>query len=313
MENLEDTILEYCRRPEYKPVKPRVIAKKLGLDDDGARDLKRAIKQLVKRGALGYGANHLVTVAGVVGGKNNAANRIAGIFRRTEQGFGFVRPEGASAAADRKDDIFIAAKDSLDASTGDQVLVRLRKKRDERRPNPEGEIVEIIERETHQFVGTYFESAGQAYVQVDGKPFSQPIAVGDPGAKNAQPDDKVVIEIVRFPSHVHDGEGVIAEVLGPRGEPGVDTLSIIREFNLPEDFAADALEEARDEADKFDESIPPTRRDRSSAPIRATGCSVCTSPMSRTLCGPKRRSIARRTTAPPAPICRIASFRCCPK
>ena len=33
-------------------------------------------------------------------------------------------------------------------------------------------------------------------------------------------------------------------MLGPRGTPGVDTLSIIREFNLPEEFAADALEEA---------------------------------------------------------------------
>ena len=73
-------------------------------------------------------------------------------------------------------------------------------------------------------------------MQVDGTLFAQPISVGDPGAKNAQPDDKVVFEMVRFPSHVHDGEGVITEVLGPRGKPGVDTLSIIREFNLPERF-----------------------------------------------------------------------------
>ncbi len=51
--------------------------------------------------------------------------------------------------------------------------------------------------------------------------------------------------MVRFPSHYQDGEGVITEVLGPRGTPGVDTLSIIREFNLPEGFAEDALDEAR--------------------------------------------------------------------
>ena len=60
MENLEDTLLEYCRRPEYKPVKPRVIAKKLDLDEDGTRDLKRTIKKLVKKGQLVYGTNHLV-------------------------------------------------------------------------------------------------------------------------------------------------------------------------------------------------------------------------------------------------------------
>ena len=51
--------------------------------------------------------------------------------------------------------------------------------------------------------------------------------------------------MVRFPSPAQDGEGVIVEVLGPRGKPGVDTLSILREFNLPDAFAADALDEAR--------------------------------------------------------------------
>ncbi len=34
------------------------------------------------------------------------------------------------------------------------------RRRDHARPNPEGEIVEIIERETHQFVGVYFEDGG---------------------------------------------------------------------------------------------------------------------------------------------------------
>ncbi len=133
--------------------------------------------------------------------------------------------------------------------------MRLSRQRDARRTNPAGEIVEIVERETHQFVGTYFESAGNAFVQSR----RQGILAADPGgrsgAKNAQPDDKVVFEMVRFPSHFHDGEGVIVEVLGPRGAPGVDTLSIIREFDLPEEFADDALDEARAQADEFDESM----------------------------------------------------------
>ena len=81
-------------------------------------------------------------------------------------------------------------------------------------------------------------------MRIDGTLFARPIYVGDPGAKNAQADDKVVIEMVRFPSPLHDGEGVITEVLGPRGTPGVDTLSIIREFNLPDRFPSDASDEA---------------------------------------------------------------------
>jgi len=104
-------------------------------------------------------------------------------------------------------------------------------------------------------------------VQIDGKLFDQPISVGDPGAKNAQVDDKVVLEMVRFPSHVHDGEGVIIEVLGARGSPGVDTLSIIREFNLPDEFPEAVLDEARRQVDGFDESVGPDRLDLTEAVV----------------------------------------------
>ena len=89
-------------------------------------------------------------------------------------------------------------------------------------------------------------------MQVDGNVFAQPIPVGDPGAKNVRPEDKVVIEMVRFPSHHHAGEAVITEVLGPRGTPGVDTLTIVREYGLPDDFPEEVLESARHQADNFD-------------------------------------------------------------
>jgi hypothetical protein len=39
-------------------------------------------------------------------------------------------------------------------------------------------------------------------------------------------------------------DSVITEVLGAKGAPGVDTLSVIREYNLPGEFAPDALTEA---------------------------------------------------------------------
>src|SRR5437899_2424948 len=94
---------------------------------------------------------------------------------------------------------------------------------------PVGEILRVLERATRQFVGTYFERDGQGLVRVDGTVFSHSIYVGDPGAKGAKPDDKVVLEMIRFPTPEERGEGVITEVLGPRGKPGVDTLSIIRE------------------------------------------------------------------------------------
>ena len=104
--------------------------------------------------------------------------------------------------------------------------------------------MQVLERATRQFVGTYFEREGQGYVRVDGTVFSHSIYVGDPGAKGAKPDDKVVFEMLRFPTPEDRGEGVITEMLGPRGQPGVDTLSIIRAFDLPDEFPEDVLEEA---------------------------------------------------------------------
>ncbi len=98
-------------------------------------------------------------------------------------------------------------------------------------------------------------------VQIDGKIFAKSISVGDPGAKGAQPDDKVVVEMVRFPSQIREGEGVILEILGKRGEPGVDTLSIIREFNLPGEFAEATLADAREQAAEFDETNLKNRTD----------------------------------------------------
>jgi ribonuclease R len=299
MPDRRDDILAHVNHPNYRPVKPKVIAKKLGAEGDAAEAVRKAVKRLVREGLLAFGPSHLVYPvqntnplapspsaerAGERGeagtddatstpditppptpphqgeGSGGKARRkrdhehVVGTFRRAEGGYGFVRPEGTLPTAGRDADIFIPAKAAHDAANGDTVSVRL-SSRLGRMGKIEGRIIDVIDRATNRFVGSYFEQAGMGLVQVDGKIFTSPVYVGDPGAKGVQPDDKVVIEMVRFPSHVRDGEAVIVEVLGQRGMPGVDTLSIIHEFALPGPFAEDALDEARRQADKFDESI----------------------------------------------------------
>ncbi len=251
---LEAAVLQYVERPGYQPVKPRVIAKKLGLSREQVRDLRMAIKRLVKQGKLAYGASHLVRKA-----DGEVAAGIVGVFRRTEEGYGFVRPK-RDGLDEPAPDLFVAARDTRDAATGDTVLAKVLRQRGPR-GQPQAMVLEVLERATHQFVGTYFEEAGQGFVQVDGRVFAAPIAVGDPGAKNARPGDKVVIDMVRFPSHWGTGEAVITEVLGPRGAAGVDTLTVIREFDLPDAFPEAVLQEARAVAQRFREEPPPDRRD----------------------------------------------------
>ena len=185
---------------------------------------------------------------------------VSGSFIRKSRGHGFVRPEGALPGS-REGDIYIPATAAGDASNGDTVRVRVSKARDVRRPGPAGEIVKVIARKTTRFVGSYFEAAGTGRVSIDGDAFARPVSVGDPGAKGAREQDKVVLEMVRFPTVFLDGEGVITQVLGKAGEPGVDTLSIINEFGLPGPFPEEAMEDARQQASRFDESVGDDRID----------------------------------------------------
>jgi ribonuclease R len=300
MHDLKERAVAYITAPNYRPVKPRVIARKLGLDREATQGFSKAIRFLAQEGRIRQGPNHVVFPAPnraekkerraakedarragdlsppVVaaeseqentGGLTSPArqrtpsarrsdrdkNVIVGIFRRIASGAGFVRPRDTPRSAGREQDIMIPRPKTRDAADGDKVAVRLM--RGDREGRSSGEIVEILERDTHRFVGVYEEQGASGYVKVDGKVFAEPIYVGDASAKAARPGDKVVVEMVRFPSHSHDGEGVIVEVLGARGQPGVDTLSIIREFDLPGEFPEHVLEDARHQADKFDESV----------------------------------------------------------
>ncbi len=269
--DLRAAILAYVNQPAYKPAKPKVIAERLGLiDAERIAAVKRVVKKMVKAGEIEFGPAHLVMPTD----ENHAArehlvakpkkpksdNNITGSFRRTSSGFGFVRPEGTPATAGRDADIFIGEKNALDAADGDIVRIRI-DSHTGYKGKPEGRIIDVIERATNRFVGTYFEREAMGLVQIDGKVFSKPIYVGDAGAKGVADDDKVVVEMVRFPSHVREGEAVIVEVLGAKGAPGVDTLSIIYEFALPGPFGEEVLEDARRQAAKFDESIGDDRRD----------------------------------------------------
>ena len=258
---LRETLLQLVRRPGYQPMKLQALAQMLGLSKQERARLRKLVRRLAEQGVLAYvGGRVLPAGPETLGMSPAAANQLVGIFRRMAVGHGFVRPQLPGWEEADREDIYIPAQYAGDASSGDEVLVELSRARG---PGGRlrGRILRVLQRQTYQFVGTYFERGGQGYVQVDGTVFSRPIPVGDPGAKNARPDDKVVFEMVRFPSPWHEGEGVITEVLGPRGQPGVDTLSIIREFDLPDEFPPDVLEEARREAEAFQELIPPWRRD----------------------------------------------------
>ncbi len=243
---LQSKILAALSAKGYSPVKTKILAQRLGLTKANLPELRHALRTLEKQGRIEFGRNHTLRLVGPHG-------TVIGIFHRTSDGDGFVRSKTGP-------EIRIREHESQDAATGDEVMVRLTRK-PATGGRPTGVITRILERATSQFVGTYFERDGEGAVRVDGTVFSHSISVGDPGAKGARTGDVVVFEMVKFPAAGDRGEGVITEILGPRGKPGVDTLSIIRAFGLPDEFPPDVLEEAREMASLFDENNRNGRED----------------------------------------------------
>ena len=245
MSSLRERVISFVGQPRYQPVPAKALARKMGLGSQETASLHRTLKELVWEGRLEIGKRRAVQPARQHGS-------VAGLFRKLPSGAGIVRPRAGERLAGQE--IFIPAHDAGDASTGDEVLVRIQRASQRRERGPRGTILRILERLTQQFVGTYVERGDESFVVVDGTTFHEPIYVGDPGAKGAKPDDKVVFEMIRFPNPSVRAEGVITEVLGPRGKPGVDLMSILRAYDLPDHFPPDVLDEARRQAATFDES-----------------------------------------------------------
>ncbi len=254
---LADRVMRLVLASDYRPSKPKKIAEQLKLEGDQYRELRRVIKQLVMEGRLIYGSNHLVVSPGAIGGPSDT---IRGSFRRAMGGgFGFVRPSAADDA-DVPEDIFVPPGSTHGALEGDLVEIKIRPSR---KGGNEGEVVRVLERARRQFTGTFQIVADHPVVFLDGTPYQAPVAVGDVRGLPLQNDDKVFVEMVEYPDDDgHGGSAVILERLGSSKNPAIDTLSIMRQYALPDAFPEAVLDDARKQADAFnDDRVPEGRRD----------------------------------------------------
>src|SRR3954468_14846401 len=119
MMDLKSRILSEIAHPNYQPLKPKALARKLGLSGDGYTAYKTALRELIHQGRLEIGKGNAVRAAGPHG-------TLTGTFRKTSSGFGFVRTNPAEGH--KFSEVYIPADATLDASSGDLVLVRIQKK-----------------------------------------------------------------------------------------------------------------------------------------------------------------------------------------
>ena len=184
-----------------------------------------------------------------------------GIFRSTQSGYGFFRPDGVSQ---REEDLFVPPSATGGAIDRDRVRVRISRGR---QGKWEARVLEVIQRHRRQFSGTYLVQEGKALVWLDGVPLAQPVRLGDVRGIPLAPDDKVIVEVVRFPEGDHPGEAVLLEVLGSARNPMVDTRAIEFQFGLPGEFPPEVIDQSREISDLFQEDvIPEDRRDLTHLP-----------------------------------------------
>ena len=256
MQDLAARILDYFEKSGIKSIRPKELAGELRIARNDFSKFKEAIEQLLEADKLAIGKSKQLRL------KAQAAH-LSGTIRRSTSGAGYFRPLDPTVL-EPDESLYIAPEDLHDAFTGDEVQVQMLRRR--MRGKRCGRVVEVVKRASTAFVGTYFEKRNNGFVRVEGGQFESAISVGDPGAKGARPEDQVVVEILRFPSRTDAGEAVITKVLGPRGTPGVDLLTIMHEFGLPDEFPEVVLAAARSEAQKFEAETAGWQ-----APVRESG------------------------------------------
>ena len=160
-----------------------------------------------------------------------------GVFVSNRKGFGFIKPEDGSA------DIFVAARNKGSAFHQDRVRFEIIREGTED-SNPEGCIKEIIERSLTDIVGTYSASERFGFVKPDINNISSDIFIPGKKSKKAVDNDKVLVHIVNYGGDDKRPEGEVLEILGQKGDPGVDVLSVLKSRGVPTEFPHEALAEA---------------------------------------------------------------------
>jgi len=246
-----DRIIKLLKHADYAPVKVAHLAKALGVESDAYPEFKTAFDELRRAGHVVIGSGNLVTLPAMAG-------QVVGTFRANPKGFGFIVPQETNTHGD----LFVPPGGTADAMTGDTVLAKVtRKGKRGGETRYTGEILEVLERANNQFIGTLVRHPEAWLVQPGGKRFFEPIVVEDVAAKGAKEKDKVVVEILSYPSEKYMARGVIVEVLGKAGRYDTEIEAVIRQHHLPREFDSECLEQARAAAKAFEGQAQTGRED----------------------------------------------------
>ncbi|MFZ7121271.1 MAG: ribonuclease R [Eubacteriaceae bacterium] len=221
----KENILSLMDHSDYKPMGYKDMMYLLGIKNKNDKnELKKVLDKLLSEGNIIKNKKGKYIIP-------NGENYLVGILQGHAKGFGFVIPDNTIFS----NDIFISPSDLKGAMDKDKVLVRLIRKSGSTK-SAEGEIIKIIERGHKKIVGIYEDNKNFGFVIPDNDKICRDIYVPKAYANNAKTGDKVVVDITLWPEAKRNPEGKVVEILGNKNSIGIDILSIIREYDLPDDF-----------------------------------------------------------------------------
>lgn len=228
LEQRKKVIYEFICDPHYVPMKQKELAVLLQIPREERPDLAEVLEELLaeqkvqisKRGRLSRAEKKYAT----------------GTFISHAKGFGFVSVE------EEAEDIFIGEQDTGGAFLGDTVRVELKGKSGGKRR--EGLVTEILAHGITEVVGTFEKSKNFGFVVPDNQRITSDIFIPLERSGGAVTGHKVVAEITDYGKGRKNPEGRIAEILGHSSDPGADIRSMVRAYQLPEEFSQRELNQA---------------------------------------------------------------------
>ncbi|MFU0825868.1 ribonuclease R [Clostridium sp.] len=220
--NIKKVLLDFMREQAYKPMDINELAKIFGISKKEIKTFKDILKTMEKEGSI---------VKNQVGryGIPEKMGLVVGRLQGHQKGFGFVIPD------DESPDVFIVSTLMNGAMHGDRVVAQVLKEKDKGKKR-EGEIVKVIERANTKIIGVYEASKNFGFVVPEEKRIFQDIFIAKEDSNGASAGDVVIVEITEWPENRRNPEGKIVEILGKKGEKGIDILTIIKKYKLPEEF-----------------------------------------------------------------------------
>lgn len=241
----KEMLVQLVHDKTYVPMKLKELAMLLSVPKEQRDELKEVLDILIAEGKIG------ISKKGKYGKAEEFA--LAGTFSGHAKGFGFVTIEG------REQDVFIPADKTKGAMDGDKVQIVI--EGEARGKRAEGAVLRILEHANKTVIGFYQKNKNFGFVLPDNQKLGQDIFIPQGKDMGAVTGHKVIVRITDFGDDRKKPEGVITEILGHVNDPGVDILSIIKAYGLPEGFPDEVMVQVAGIPDEVDEEEKKNRLD----------------------------------------------------